>query len=431
MIESDSQAQALLFALTLPILSSNFTIEEGPEDSGEAEFAREVFLQGQHQGGMKTPIHAVLAQMAEAQAIKRSYFEIVWRVREDGHQVIDKLAWRPPRTCDVLVDEKGAVEGFYQEAVTRDGKPIMEYFRKDKAFIYIHQSQRRPIEGISSFQTAYADWQEKLKVNRLHNMHLQNFALPKVIGKYTGRAQDGAKRLFNKLRKFSKGVGGSIVMNQAEGEGAGEEMEYMSVVGAGTEFLDKISFINTQMAGSVLLRFLMLGTESNTGAWALTRDHSDFFLMGQETVQKDIASEFTNGPVAAMTRLNFGEGASFPQAAFAPLSESQQKATLDVWTKLVAAPNKPEAEVWQAIEDIAVRFLGVDIDKIREETPAEGEEPTEELPGAGNADALMKSIEQVVKRAGTQPNGQPATSSNSNGGTPNIRGANGTPPRGG
>lgn len=412
MIEQDSQAQLILFALTLPILASNVTIEEGPEDKGEAEFIREVMLRGQHQGGMKIPIHDVVAQMCEAQATKRVYFEQVWRLREDGKQVIDKLAWRPPRQCTVLVDEKGYPDGFRQLGMDVDGKPLDIKFRASdgkKAFLFIHQARRRPGEGVSTFQTAYYDWQEKQKVNRLHNVYLQNFALPKVVAKYTGRARRGARKLFDKVKKWVKGTGGAIVLDQSEAEGRGEEIEVLSAAAAGSDFLDKITLLNTQMAGSAMLKWMNLGTEGNTGAWALSRDHSDFFLLGQEAVQNDIASQLTNGPIADMIKVNFGEDASYPECKFAPLSETQQRLALETWTKLVSSPNRPQGAMWTALEEIAVRFLGVDIDKIREEEPEEDEG----LPGVANPQDLLKAIEDAVKGS---PQDSPKPSGNGDGG---------------
>ncbi len=115
--QHDSQVAALLLAMELILQSARFDIEAAPGDKGEAAFVRDVLFKSRLAGGMQTPMRSVVAQMSAAVLTKRVYFEKVWKIREDGKAVYDKLAWRPPNQCTMMVDPKnGTYNGFRQRA---------------------------------------------------------------------------------------------------------------------------------------------------------------------------------------------------------------------------------------------------------------------------------------------------------------------------
>jgi len=112
----------------------------------------------------------------------------------------------------------------------------------------------------------HQNYVDKLRVKRLHNIHLQNFSLGTVIGKYTGsEGRNALVRFFKKLQEF-KGGGGQIVL------GEGEEVEFKSAAGPGAEFLAAIEHLDAEMARSCLTQFLVLGQGGNSAVWNLSRD---------------------------------------------------------------------------------------------------------------------------------------------------------------
>lgn len=68
-----------------------------------------------------------------------------------------------------------------------------------------------------------------------------------------------------------------------------------------------IEGINSGMALSVLAQFVMLGQNGNSGAFALSRDQSDFFLDGLQYVINIIESNYHRYVIRPFVKTNFGD----------------------------------------------------------------------------------------------------------------------------
>jgi SPP1 gp7 family putative phage head morphogenesis protein len=64
---------------------------------------------------------------------------------------------------------------------------------------------------------------------------------------------------------------------------------------------------NSEMAFSVLAQFVMLGQQGNTGAFALSRDQSDFFLDGLQYVVDLVAGGINAHIIQPWVEINFGD----------------------------------------------------------------------------------------------------------------------------
>ncbi len=421
MARHDSQVQALVLAIELILLSADFAIDPADGDTGEAELCRRVLLRTHREGGMKTPIRDVLGQMGMASLVKRVYFEKVWRLEPDGTVAYDKIAWRPPEQCTMKVDPKnGSFDGFRQQAPRLDGEPLDEHIKPDKAFVYVFRNYRRPGEGYSLFETAFGDYTDKLKVNRLHNIHLERFALGTIIGTYTGRLKGAARKFFNKLHNWVGG-GGVLVL------GDSETVRVESHTGAGAEFIEKLRYVDSQMAGAVLLGFLRLANEGNSGAYALTRDHREFAVQLIQAILKDEASALTEHVLSPLVWANRGPDAKYPTWRFGELSEAGRAYAAEVWKTLVVAANKPGGKFWEAIEDAAAEHMDVPPEALEADRKAAkdeaggdgggGEGTAAGLPAAGDEEAFRRSLEKLVA-----PVGGPGDSPNGNSPNGNGRG---------
>jgi hypothetical protein len=396
----DGQAQAINMAYALPILGTDFTIEEGPDDKGEAEAIRNNLLRSQHMGGMSTPMGQVIAQMTSAFPNKRAFFEKDIKYFDDGFVGYKKLAYRPVWQCTVRGDDSGGFNGFVQRGFRGNGMGFKQVFEPEKAFVYIHRNHMRPLEGVSIFQTAYMNYVDKLRVKRLHNIHLQNFSLGTVIGKYEGtEGRPALVRFFKKLQKF-RGGGGQLVL------GPGENLDFKNAAGAGAEFLRAIEHLDAEMARSCLTQFLVLGQGGNSSVWNLSRDQSDFFIMCLEAELRDMEEAITNYLIAPLIRWNFGDDASFPQWKFEPLSDADKQKALEIWTALVVAAQRPTGPLWDAIEEKAIQGLGIDPGRLQ----PEGEE------GAAVADGRPPDWKEAHKALLDLLNTAQGAPTNGNGG---------------
>lgn len=261
----------------------------------------------------------------------------------------------------------------------------------------------RPLEGVSIFQTAYMNYVDKLRVKRLHNIHLQNFSLGTVIGKYEGtEGRPALVRFFKKLQKF-RGGGGQLVL------GAGEKLEFKNAAGAGAEFLRAIEHLDAEMARSCLTQFLVLGQGGNSSVWNLSRDQSDFLIMCLEAELRDMEEAITNYLIAPLIRWNFGDDASFLMWKFEPLSDADKQKALEIWTALVVAATRPTGPLWDAIEEKAIQGLGIDPGKLEPEGGEGSPAATDgRPPDWKEAHTALLDLLNTAQGAPTNGNGQAA-----------------------
>lgn len=68
-----------------------------------------------------------------------------------------------------------------------------------------------------------------------------------------------------------------------------------------------IDSCNAEMSLSVLVQFMLLGQQGNTGAFALSRDQSDFFLDGLSYIINIISGVVNNRIIRPFIKINFGD----------------------------------------------------------------------------------------------------------------------------
>lgn len=402
----DPQLQATELAMTQPLRSANWSIEPTAGDSGEAFWCREILEKPPESGGIKTPMSTIIAQCARAPFVRRAHFELVWKKDEEGRDVLEDIAYRPPETCRVMADDNGRVLGFRQTGMKpHSGAVLDEIFGPNKSFVYIYGSYRNPVQGHSIAQTGYKTYLDKQKVLRLYFLHLQNVALSSIKGEYDGpEGQAGQEKLTRKLQKLRGG--GTVVL------GPGESANFFEGGRAGEEFRNALRYLDSQIAGSMLMRFLQLGTDSNTGSWSLSRDHSDFYLMSLESIQHEIASSITTQILSRLVFWNFGPNAKFPVFTFERLSETQRMRSLQTWEKLVTAatPVNIDKRIVHAITQKAMPALDIDLGQI-----ANADTGVDIARSDLNEDTDQPPSEDLVNPSEPQTTNQPGPSGN---GTP-------------
>ncbi len=394
MFNEDSQAHALQLAVMHPILESRLQIEAAEGGEKEAEFCRDVLLKDASEGGMTTPIENVVAQMVAGFWQKRVFFEIVWTEPVEGKYRIKKLALRPANTCKILRDKHGGFDGFEQEGY-REGRTVKERFGVGKALVYVHRGGEKPLEGRSSFASVYKRYKHKQRVEWLFYDNLQTFTRGIRVATYGGESDKGAKAFFDRVRQVQGA--GTIV------KGKDDELEVLRAPGVSAEYKEALNYLDSQMARALQAQWLLLGQgASNSGSWALSRDHSDFFLLGEEAARQEIAWHFTNYLLSLLVRYNFGENGKVPKAVFPPLSETAKNQALEVGRELMQRGQlTPKPGLLRGIEEKMAQALEIDAEKLEED-----EEESENAPDDAPApEGLQRAIGALQALAGTTGNG--------------------------
>lgn len=162
MLERDGQARKIEQVLTLPLMRAPWKIKGKKGDTGQAERVTEWLTTEANADGMSTPFPMVLGQALSAIVYRKAFFEKVFTVRGDAI-VYDKIAWRPPQTCELARDERtGAFRGFRQYPPGIGANPVRpigddQWLRipQERAFVYIHGQWRHPLYGTSDMEIPY------------------------------------------------------------------------------------------------------------------------------------------------------------------------------------------------------------------------------------------------------------------------------------
>jgi hypothetical protein len=389
MFRRDGICSAVELVLTLPIREADHSIEPAKGDKGETEFARSVLMTPDTDGGMKTPMHEMIGQVTSAQVYRRSFFETTWKIREeDGKIVIDKVAYRPPATCQARYNAKtGQPNGFRQQVwmfggqMTRSGigqVPGYVDIPRIRSYVYTHGKHREPLIGISEMDVSYWCYQTKMKLLYLWYHFLENQALPRVV--VYGNDQPEANARADDIASLkSSGVVGLVHPTDGQktfdvlGESSGD---------AGKFFADALGFLEGWQTHSVLAGFMAL-TGSATGghgSYALSQDQSAFYLKSRQAVAKEIAESISYDLIRPLVVYNFGTRAAIPNFKFGPLQDEQIQALLTLFGQIAAAPvlHIPLA-VLDLITERMASILQLDIDQVHQALASTANQRAEQL----------------------------------------------------
>jgi hypothetical protein len=407
MLRRDGQAKTLKAVLTLPLRSAEYAIEPAQGDSGEAEFVRDALTKPANAGGMSTPLELVIAQMTSASIFRRAYFEKVF-VIDGGRVRYDKLALRPARTCSLRRDRKTyAFRGFTQRFL-KDGDFVSEVIPADKAFVYIHGQEDDPLNGTSDLETARSLYEAKQKVRFLWYSFLENQTIPKAIAKHSTPDIDQQQEFATRVASLK---GGGVV-------GIGPDQSVTpfepSDAAAGV-FLEALTYLDSEMSGSVLAGFVDLAgaAAQGAGSFALSKDQTDFFLMSRLSELKEMAAALTSWVLADLCRWNFGTKAAVPTFKFNPPAPESVEASISLLQSLATAA-APVAVPHEFIDLLTVKvagYLGINPDEVRkaiEKQQAQAPQtPSDQLrAGIDAATALVHHA--GIAPDGSQPSAAPA-----------------------
>jgi hypothetical protein len=390
MFSRNGTAQALELVLTLPIREADFSIEPGKGDKGECDFIRSVLMTPDTEGGMRTPMTELLGQITSGQLYRRAFFEKTFKVREsDGKIVYDKIAFRPPATCQARYnDRSGEANGFRQQVWLFGGNLMLSRRQKVpgyvdipkiRSYIYTHGKHREPLTGVSEVEVAYWCHSTQMKLLYLWYYYLENMALQRLV--VYGNDQPEATARADDISQL-RGSGVVGLVHPIDGQKAFEAIP--SSADAGLFFSQALSFLSSWAISSVLAGFLGLASASTggKGAYSLSQDQSDFYLKSRQGVAKEIAESISYDVIRPLVMLNFGTGASYPQAKFGPLQDEQAQQLLTMFGQMSAAPvlHVP-LQVFDLITERMASILQLDVDQVHDALVSTASQRAEQLAG--------------------------------------------------
>jgi hypothetical protein len=408
MLDNDGKASQIEAVLTLPLSGLDWELKAPPDDRGQTKWLADFLGTAANQGGMTTPMDLIISQMTSAETYSKAYFEKVWTVDGDGHQVYDKVAFRPAQTCNVIRDPKtGTFQGFQQNPVTvaqqtESGlQPIL--FEPKYSFVHINGLDRDPIKGTSSLRIPFWCYKQKQKMLFLLLTFLEGQALPRTvveaneIGTATGIA-----------RKVAASKNSSVipVANNGGAQAKGQMIYTIDSSGRGSaEFMNAIAWLEQTALDSVLAGFTGLASAAanGRGSNSLADTMSNFFLKSRQKKVREMEFALRNWMLADLIRWNFGPDVSVPKLKFAPMVEADLQISMDLLNSMASRAGVaifPQSFNEELILNVS-RYLGLDIDKIREDlrSAAQIAQAAARAAGATPAEQQAAGLGSTVNRA--------------------------------
>lgn len=385
MLDTDGKAASIELLLSYPIISAPWEIEEAKGDNGEAEFIYDALTDLPHQGGPRTTVEQLVSQMTQAFTHKRAYFEKVFKVNDDDKVIYDKLAWRPPDTCELALDDKnGDLRGFRQQVIDwTPRKPALKTqdyvdIPMERAFIYVHGTWRDPLFGFSNMRVPYWCYVTKRKLRWLWYQFLDQTYLPKTIVKNPDedQARADARKVATLRSRGVLGLGSQTTVDPFESSGHGS-----------SGYVEAIRYLESEMSNSILAGFMDLTSQAaeGKGSYALSESQGKLFLRTRRMVARDMARQITNSVIGDLIRYNFGTKAACPRFAFGALSEQNEQAVLDMFAKVATTGAKVSPEFYDELQVRTATLLELDPGKVKKnmqempETPGELEHVAQQV----------------------------------------------------
>ncbi len=429
MLNRSGKASSVLLALSLPIRQANLTIEKPDGDKGQTDFVREELYSSGSPHGMRPDLTGIVAQMVEAIAVKRTYHEIVWRRRSDGRFGYQKIAWRPPATCELIRDRRsGDLRGFRQFV---DHQTMAELQRRGdprdvaampvdpisglgyvtipaaRAAIHINGQHRDPVNGISDLAVTHWAYTMQQKVLLMWSLFLDGQSQPKVlVYGDSKREADANARAVASLR------GSGVLGMKRPDDGQEKVFELLDSSGKGAEqFAEMVRWLDQEMTRSVLAGFLDLTSAATggVGSYALSQDQSGLFLTSRQATAREISQTVTDQIIAPLVRVNFGPDAAVPRLVFEKMDREGTEKAMQMLQQLGSsqAMNVPPGFIDLLVERVAQhldlpddqveKMLEEHADLRRQQAEAAGRSPEESRSPRGRLTDTVNAGLEVLR----------------------------------
>jgi phage gp29-like protein len=398
MRRSDATVQALELAITLPIRATDWDVQPASDDPTAKEAADLVYTN--LFGGMTHTFDDFLRDALLALFYGFVVFEKVFEERDD-YIVWRKFAPRHPQTIErFLFDETGGLAGVRQVGFDPQGRFRQVDIPIEKLLIFIWRRELGNPYGVSVLRAAYKHWFLKDLAYKLQAIALERWAVGIPVGKVPAGTSEQDKQTFLQMLEAMRGHERAAMVLPEDysveliGAEAGQR--------ANQAFVEAIQHHDTMIVKAVLAQFLNLGM-GDVGSWALSRDHSQLFLMGLNSVAQWFADHINRYAIPQLCRLNFGEDfTDFPELTFADLRLVLQREVLaEAIGKLVQVGIlTPDRSLQEWARDV------FDLPPLPEAQPEEVELPAPETATEGTRDGG-----RGTERNGTRDGGR-GTSNN-------------------
>lgn len=311
MRRSESAIAAMEHIITLPIRRAEWSVQPG-DDKAFGEFVEWNLFEG-----LSHSFDDLLREALLATLYGFSIHEKVFEDKPQGYLGWRKFAERDRGTVtEWQFDATGGLSGVKQTGRTPNtGELKSVEIPIKKLIVWTWRKEAGNPEGIGALRQAYKHWFYKQAFEEFAAIRIERQAggIPTATAPPEGASDSEVKAVAEQLARIRTAEDAGIVMP------SGWTIEMLDLGPATVPFESHIERQHQSMLQTVLGQFVGLGSGGNTGAWALSRDSSTFFLMGLETVADWFCAYANRYIIDQLTRYNLSGNPKPPRLVHGPL----------------------------------------------------------------------------------------------------------------
>jgi len=398
MRRSDSQVQAMLLVIELPIRSTHWFVEpysDSKQDEEIADFISSNLFDGPPSGLTQhwdDFLRLALTMLPFGHAVFEKVFEL-----QDGKVRWRKFAPRPVSTVSAFTyDEQGGPKGVKHLKLADTGYSEV-FIPVEKLLIFSNRMEGGDLRGQSVLRSAYRNWLIKDFLYKITNIGIErNFVGTPQITLPPEWSDDDYNRAIEIVED----------LRSAEKAGVVLPPEYVLSLFEGKrgmmEVLPYIDHQDQMILRSVLAQFINLGS-GDVGSFALSQDHSNLFLMTLDATAKSVAAVLNSYAIPQLVDYNW-QVEGYPRVTFRPIGQSSEK-LVQVLAQLVqgqlVAPDE-DLEAWvRELLDLPEKA------EVTEDAPASAPPPPPDGPPPASGDSPpsgQQPVEEPTKTESPPPN---------------------------
>jgi hypothetical protein len=320
----DPQIQAILAAHTLPIRRATWTVNPAGCNPNVAQRVADDL--GLPVAGQDTPGAARVRGVSWSEHLRMALqsltyghaaFELEAEIR-DGQARLTGMYERLQGTINTIhADKQGRLVGISQDSRADWKTPQIP---ADRLVFYSHEREGAAWQGTSLIRACYAAWLVKREMIRVHATSNRRFgagvpvvrALPGTVA--TPQQETKAQQMASSIRVGEQG-GASLP--------PGFVLDLVGLTGTAPDTLAFMKWLDQQMSGSVLARWMDLGDTSN-GSRALGEQFIETFMLSLQSIADEHASTVTRDVAARIVGWNEGDTEPVPAVQVADVGATHE-----------------------------------------------------------------------------------------------------------
>jgi len=369
MRRSDSAVAAMEAIISLPVRNADWRIEPGDDLELSARIEDNLF------NGLSHSFDDLLREAVLAVLYGFSIHEKVFEKKEDGFLGWRKFAERSRTTVHKWdFDSTGGLAGIVQRGISpQTGSFVTKPIKIKKLIVWTWRKESGNPEGLGVLRQAYKPWMYKQFMEEFAAIRIERQACGIWVATgppegYTASERDDVIGILKNLRSAADA---SLVTPE------GWTIEMVEPGPATVPFESHIERQHQAMLQTVLGQFVGLAQGGDSGAWALSRDSTSFFLMTLETAADWFANSFNRYGIDQLVRYNTNEKVKNPRLVHGPIGVRDSFILARALNKIF----DPKVPLPKDVEGYAREELGLpelqEGQSIEEKTPTSIEEETE------------------------------------------------------